>query len=88
MIDFHHSMHKSIELSNNEKNDSLRDILHFMSKCMNSYLKKYLTKRSFIALFWSEKLFRSTTRICNKNKSFYLKNSKWRGRPDLGDAVW
>jgi len=36
MIDFHHSLHKSIELSNNEKNDSLRDILHFMSKCMNS----------------------------------------------------
>jgi len=36
--------------------NSLRDILHFMSKCVtfiNSYLKEYLTKSNFITVLKS-----------------------------------
>jgi len=37
--------------------NSLQDILYSMSKCVNfvnssQYLKEYLTKRSFIIMFW------------------------------------
>jgi len=39
---------------NYQKMNSLRNILHFMFKCVNfvnSYLKKYLTKKNFIVVF-------------------------------------
>jgi len=54
------------------KMNSLQNILHFMSKCVNfinSYLKEYLTKRSFIIMFW--KAFEAT-RICNKKMEIFI----------------
>jgi len=54
----HYSIHKNIGIPKKKnielpKINSSRDILHFMSKCVNfvnSYLKEYLIKKSFIVM--------------------------------------
>jgi len=56
-----------------QKINNLRDILHFVSKYINSVLK-YLIKGILLQCF--EKFSRSATRIYNK-KFFYVKNSKF-----------
>jgi len=83
----YYSVHKVLRY-NYQKMNSLRDILHFISKCVNflsTHLKEYLIKRNFIIVF-CRALKISYKNICNKNGGFCLKNSSC-PCPDLGNAL-